>query len=61
MTAKELAKTDINNITKQEFRIIVIKFISGLEKSIDKTHRRQNTAENLLLQRSRDSKTVVMN
>ena len=35
MTAKELITTDINNITEQEFRIIVIRLISGLEKSIE--------------------------
>ena len=32
MTAKELLKTDIKNITSQEFRIIVIRLIAGLEK-----------------------------
>ena len=37
MTAKELLKTDTNNITEQEFRIIVIRLITGLEKK----HRRQ--------------------
>ena len=36
MTARELLKTDINNITKQAFRIIVIRLIAGLEKK----HRR---------------------
>ena len=30
MTAKELLKTDINNIIEQEFRIIVIRLIVGL-------------------------------
>ena len=35
MTAKELIKTDINNITEQEFRIRVIRLIAGLEKSIE--------------------------
>ena len=35
MTAKELLKTDINNTTEQEFRIIVIWLITGLEKSIE--------------------------
>ena len=35
MTARELFKTDINNISDQEFRIIVIKLIAGLEKSIE--------------------------
>ena len=34
MTANELIKTDLSNITKQEFRIIVIKLIAGLENSI---------------------------
>ena len=46
-TANELIKNDLNNIPESEFRIIVIKLIAGLEKSI-------RTAENLLLQRSRD-------
>ena len=32
MTAKELIKTDINNVTEQEFRIIVIRLITGLEE-----------------------------
>ena len=34
-TANELIKNDLSNITEQEFRIIVIKLISGLEKSIE--------------------------
>ena len=34
MTAKKLIKTDIKNIT-EEFRIRVIRLISGLEKSIE--------------------------
>ena len=34
MTAKELIKKDLNNITESEFRIIVIKLIAGLENSI---------------------------
>ena len=33
VTAKILIKTDIGNITEQEFRIIVTKLITGLEKS----------------------------
>ena len=37
MTAKKLNKTDISNITEQEFRIIVIRLITGLEKSIEET------------------------
>ena len=35
MTAKELLKTDIANISDQEFRIIVIRLTAGLEKSIE--------------------------
>ena len=35
VTAKELINTDISNITEQEFRIIVIKLIAGLEKGIE--------------------------
>ncbi|KAF0887377.1 LORF1 protein, partial [Crocuta crocuta] len=34
-TAKELLKTDISNITEQEFRTIVIKLIAGLEKGME--------------------------
>ena len=32
MTARELLKTDISNITEHEFGIIVIRLIAGLEK-----------------------------
>ena len=46
MTAKELIKTDINNISDQEFRITIIKLTAGLEKK----HRRQ---QRILLQRSK--------
>ena len=35
MTTNELIKNDLNNITESEFRIIVIKLITGLENSID--------------------------
>ncbi|KAF0885352.1 LORF1 protein, partial [Crocuta crocuta] len=35
MTAKQLIKTDISNITEQEFRTIVIKLIAGLEKGME--------------------------
>ena len=34
MTANELIKNDLNNITESKFRIIVIKLIAGLENSI---------------------------
>ena len=30
-----MIKNDLSNITEQEFRIIVIKLIAGLEKSIE--------------------------
>ena len=34
-TANELIKNDLSNMTEQEFRIIVIKLITGLENSIE--------------------------
>ena len=34
ITANELIKNDLNNITESKFRIIVIKLIAGLENSI---------------------------
>ena len=34
-TPNELIKNDLSNVTEQEFRIIVIKLIAGLEKSIE--------------------------
>ena len=34
LTANELIKNDLSNIMEQEFRIIVIKLIAALEKSI---------------------------
>ena len=33
-TANKLIKNDLSNITDNEFKIIVIKLITGLEKSI---------------------------
>ena len=48
-TANELMKTDLSNITEQEFRIIVIKLIAGLENSIkdsrESCYRDQGTKE----------------
>ena len=35
VTAKELIKNNLSNIMEQEFRIIVIKLITGVEKSIE--------------------------
>ena len=46
-TANELIKNDLINVTENEFKIIVIKLIAGLEKSIE-------YSKNPLLQRSRD-------
>ena len=34
-TTNELIKSDLSNITDHEFKIIVIKLMAGLEKSID--------------------------
>ena len=34
-TTNKLIKNDLSNITEREFKIIVIKLISGLEKSIE--------------------------
>ena len=36
-TANELIKTNLSNMMEQEFRIIVIKLISGLERSIEES------------------------
>ena len=45
MTPRELLKTDINNISDQEFRIIVIRLIAGFEKSIE--DRRESIAKKI--------------
>ena len=34
-TANELIKNDLSNVTENEFIVIVIKLIAGLEKSIE--------------------------
>ena len=34
-TANELIKNDLSNIAENEFKIIIIKLINGLEKSIE--------------------------
>ena len=41
-TANELIKKDLSNVTENEFKIIVIKSIAGLEKSIQDS--RESTA-----------------
>ena len=35
VTVNKLIKNNLSNITEQEFRIIVIKLIAGLEESIE--------------------------
>ena len=35
VTANELIKNDLSNIAENEFKVIVIKLIAGLEKSIE--------------------------
>ena len=52
VTANELIKSDLSNTKEQEFRITVIKLIARLEKA-------QRTAQNLLLQKSRDYEIVM--
>ena len=42
-TANELIKNNLGNITEHEFKIIVIKLIAGLEKSIEDSRESTNT------------------
>ena len=37
ITTRDLLKTDISNISEQEFRTTVIKILAGLERSIEDT------------------------
>ena len=60
MVAKELIKTDINNITEQEFRILVIRLITGLEKSIQDS-RESTAAEIKKLKNSHDELKNAVN
>ena len=60
MTAKELLKTDINNITKQEFRIVIIGLIAEVEKSIEGS-RESIAAEIKELKNSHDEFKNVVN
>ena len=55
-----MLKTGINNISGQEFRIIVIRLITGLEKSIDDS-RESIAAEIKELRNSHDSLRNVVN
>ena len=50
ITARNSLKTDLNNISEQEFRTTVIRILTGLEKSIE------NTRETLASQ-AKDLKT----
>ena len=59
-TANELMKTDLSNIIGQEFRIIVIKLIFGLEKSIEDS-RETIAAEIKYLRNSYDELRNVVN
>ena len=60
MTAKELVKTDIKNITEQEFRITVIRLITGLEK-IREDSRESIATEIKELKNSHDELRNVVN
>ena len=37
ITARDLLKTDISNISEQEFRITIIRILVGVERSIEYT------------------------
>ena len=52
-TANELIKTNLSNIMEQEFRIMVIKLITGLEKSIEDS--RESTTTEIKRQTNRRS------
>ena len=58
-TANELIKNDLSNITEQEFRIIVIKLIPGLRKSIKNT-RDSNATEIKGLKYSHDELKIAI-
>ena len=60
MTARELLKTDSNNIYEQEFRITVVRLIAGLEKSIEDS-RESVAAEMKVLRNSHNELRYVIN
>ena len=59
-TANELIKNDLNNITESEFRIIVIKLITGLENSI-KDSRKSLATETKGLRNSQEELKKAVN
>ena len=59
-TANELIKNDLNNITEREFRIIVIKIISGLENSM-KDSRESIATEIKGLRNSQEKLKIAIN
>ena len=60
MTAKELIKTNVNNITDQEFIVVIIRLIALLETSIEDS-RESIAAEIKELKHSHDEFTNVVN
>ena len=60
MTARKLLKTDRNNISDQECRIVPIRLIAGLEKSIE-DDREYTAAEIKDLRNSHDELGNVVN
>ena len=53
VTANELINNDLSNVTENEFKIIVIKLIAGLENSIENS--RESTATEIKGLRNRRS------
>ena len=56
MTPRELLKTDINNISDQQFRTVVTRLIGELEKSIE--HSRKSTAADIRELRNSHSELI---
>ena len=60
-TANKLIKNDLNNITENEFRIIVIKLITGLENSIEDSRESLATEIKGLRNSQKEIKMLSMN
>ena len=58
-TANELIKNDLSNVTENEFKIIVIKLITGLEKSIEDSRESINTEIKGLRSSQEELKTAI--